>query len=299
MPVYDANVDLPPLDDPYYVKPAPPPPPERATFLAAASIASALLLGPIGALAAIAFGASARGAIKRGEGRPGQTMRLATAGLALGATMLFAWTGAGAFAAWKMTRVPEASVTPVDPIELSQPPAPPTLPGSPPYGTTDPTPSGTVPKSTQTKHVGAVTLVDIGVSSMSLQDELAKQRAEAAQAGESLLVMTMKGDCVPCRGFDASVKDPLMQTALAKVRVVRVDIDVFREDLDQLKIDIRRYPGFFLLALDLTPRDGIDGGEWDDDIPQNIAPVIGAFMKGKYVTRRQKFQKVPEKGTRL
>jgi hypothetical protein len=132
-----------------------------------------------------------------------------------------------------------------------------------------------------------------------LSDELAKQRAEALAAGEHLLVMTTKDACNPCRGVDRALKDPLLQTALTKTRIVRVDVDVFRDDLDALHIPSKRIPGFYLLSPDLTPSDGIDGGEWDDDIPPNIAPVLGAFMRGVYKTRRQAWQPIPATGISL
>jgi len=156
-----------------------------------------------------------------------------------------------------------------------------------------------VPKTTKLQKMGAITLVDVGVSVTSLQEELAKQRAEATAAGETLLVMTTKDGCKPCQGVESSLKDPLMQTALARVRIVRVDIDVFHEDLDSLKMPNREYPYYFLLSLDLTPKDGISGGEWDDDIAQNIAPVLGAFVRGKYTSRRQVWRPQRGSGVRL
>ena len=99
--------------------------------------------------------------------------------------------------------------------------------------------------------------------------------------------------------ISASLSEPLMQTALAGVRLVRVDVDAFADDLDALRIQHERLPGFFLLALDLSPRDAIDGGEWDEDVAANIAPPLGAFVRGKYRVRRQPFHPAPETGMRL
>ena len=36
--------------------------------------------------------------------------------------------------------------------------------------------------------------------------------------------------------------------------------------------------------------DYVDGGEWDADVPQNIAPVLGPFIEGKYRVRRRHYQ---------
>ena len=62
---------------------------------------------------------------------------------------------------------------------------------------------------------------------------------------------------------------------------------------------IKAIPGFFLLSPDLSPKDAINGGEWDDDIPPNIAPVLGAFMRGKYAKRREGWHASPSSGIRL
>jgi hypothetical protein len=111
--------------------------------------------------------------------------------------------------------------------------------------------------------------------------------------------MTTRAACEPCRGVDESLRDPRIQAALAGVRLVRVDIEVFHEDLDALRIPSDRIPGFFLLAPDLNPRDGVDGGEWDDDIPVNIAPVLGAFVRGAYSSRREPWKPLPASGVTL
>ena len=42
--------------------------------------------------------------------------------------------------------------------------------------------------------------------------------------------------------------------------------------------------------------DGINGGEWDDDIAINIAPVLGPFVRGTYAKRRSPWKKLPRPG---
>jgi len=116
---------------------------------------------------------------------------------------------------------------------------------------------------------------------------------------ETVLVMTTGAGCAPCRSVEQALSDPLMQSALSAVRLVRVDSELFHEDLVALRIPHDRLPGFFLLSPDLTPRDGIDGGEWDDDIPANVAPVLGAFVRGKLTDRRARWRPVPASGVSL
>jgi hypothetical protein len=154
-------------------------------------------------------------------------------------------------------------------------------------------------KLTTSRREGAVMVVDIGASVSSLSQELAKQRAEASRTGDLTVVMTTRAECQACNRFSVLLEDPLMQTALSRVRIVRIDVDVFDEDLTGLKIPGERVPGFYLLAPDLFPRDGIDDGEWDADVAANIAPVLGAFVRGKYEVRRQTWRPVLDNGMRL
>ena len=90
-----------------------------------------------------------------------------------------------------------------------------------------------------------------------------------------------------------------MQRALARVRLVRLDTAEFDVDLAELRVPHEAIPGFFLLAPDLTPRDGVDGGEWGDDVAANIAPVLGPFVRGTYEKRKQPWHALPPSGVSL
>jgi hypothetical protein len=262
------------------------------------ALLSALLLGPVGAILAILFGWYARREIERSAGRR-SGYALATLGMALGLVLTPAWGGAMSYLAWTRT----LHAHPVAGPDPGPPRPDPTAPSPPPASATPPTASpGTqlfAPPRTRVEREGRITVVDLGRATPSLSDELARQRAGAAAAGDTVVVMTTAWRCDPCRGVDRALGDPLMQTALARVRLVRVDADAFQEDLAALRIPHSQVPGFFLLAPDLTPRDGIDGGEWDDDLAANMAPVLGAFVRGKYAERRQSWRPVPASGMAL
>jgi hypothetical protein len=294
----DPDPDPPPLDDPYVLA-SPPPARAGVSPLATTSVFAALFLGPLGSILAIVFGWYARREItQRGARRAGYGW--ATAGLTLGVVLTMFWGGLLSYLAssWRYHALsPTPEPVAVAPAGATDPPPRAPAPAPPPSASPEPGPSA--PKVTKVHRQGQITVVDVGVSTAALSEELARQRAEASSAGETMLVMTTAGRCDPCRGVDRSLADPLMQTALSRVRLVRVDLELFHEDLDALKIPHRRFPGFFLLALDLTPKDGIDGGEWDDDIAVNIAPVLGAFVRGKYPTRREAWRPVPGSGMRL
>jgi hypothetical protein len=156
-----------------------------------------------------------------------------------------------------------------------------------------------VPRATSTLERGAITVVDVGVGASSLADELSRQRDAARDARQTMLVMTTISDCGPCDSVFEALPDPRMQAALPRVRLVRVFADVFRDDLDSLQIPRDNFPGFFVLGPDLRPRDGIDGGEWDADVPENMAPVLSAFVQGTLTKRRTPWQALPSAGMRL
>jgi hypothetical protein len=268
--------ELPPIEDPYLrARPVPPRAPVGVSRVAVISLVAAFL-GPIGALVAILGGVSAWREIGRSAGR--QTGRaLAAAASVLGVVALAAWSVV--FAA-KLQRF-AASDHPVPTVARPAPRG-----GARPRAPL-PAPTPRIPRDTQLEAVGSITVVDVGKSVAALEKELTAQLLAAAQRRETVLVMTTGASCDPCRGVDASLIDARLQEALAGVRLVRVDLDVFREDLDLIGIPHDRYPGFFLLGPDGRPRDGIDGGEWDEDVPENIAPVLGPFVKGAYVKRRE------------
>jgi len=144
--------------------------------------------------------------------------------------------------------------------------------------------------------VGHITVVDVALGVASLSNELRRQHAEATANGEKLLLETTATGCPQCQGIASSLPDPRMQSALDHVRLVRVDRDPFEEDLAELEIPSRPLPGFFLLDSDLRVTDAINGGEWDEDIAVNIAPVIGPFVRGTYAKRRAPWKKLPRPG---
>jgi len=161
------------------------------------------------------------------------------------------------------------------------------------------TPADTPPNTSTVTTVGGITVVDVALGVASLSNELRHQHAEAVAHGERLLLETTSSasSCAPCQGVAASLSDPRMQSALDHVRLVRVDREPFEEDLAELEIPSKPLPGFFLLDSNLRVSDGINGGEWEDDVAANIAPVLDRFVRGAYNgKRRSPWKKLPRPG---
>ena len=134
--------------------------------------------------------------------------------------------------------------------------------------------------------VGKLTLVDPGTEVRSLAGLVKAQRALADSEHQKLVLWVTSVDCAPCNGVSIALGGRHLQEALAGVRLLRVDAADFHHELVKLGVPVEVRPGFALLDATGAPTDYVSGGEWDADIPENIAPVLGGFVRGTYRTRR-------------
>lgn len=85
--------------------------------------------------------------------------------------------------------------------------------------------------------------------------------------------------CGPCKAFKKSLNHPLMTEALknATLIVIDGDIDAEQENIAQ-KYGITAYPSY--VRVDKTGKliKKTDGGAWDENIPENMAPVLKSFL---------------------
>jgi hypothetical protein len=172
--------------------------------------------------------------------------------------------------------------------------APPARPAAPPSAVPSVGASADLddvaPTDTRVTEVGELTVVDLGVSEPSLKSALVREIGKAKANGEDVMVMTVSTSCDPCKGVATSLRDERLQTALKKIRLVRVNLEVFKEDVARLGLQVIPMPVYALLTADGNPRDAIDGGEWEEDVPENIAPVLGAFVQGEFKKRKKPFK---------
>jgi hypothetical protein len=78
----------------------------------------------------------------------------------------------------------------------------------------------------------------------------------------------------------------MMQRALADVTLVRVDVDAFEDDLHAMRVETQSVPWFYKLDDSGRPTDAINADEWDENIPENMAPVLAKFVRGTLAARR-------------
>jgi hypothetical protein len=260
--------------------------PRRTNSAALLSVFSGALsfvcLWGVGGLLAIALGILARGEIERASGREEGGV-LATTGIVLGAlnvvVIVIGFAVMITFAARPPAPTRASAPTPTI-VHTPLAPRPAKAAGAPVVG------GASYETGVRVTRIGAITLTDIGSDVRPISPALDSERKAAEAEQQKLLVWLVVPDCKPCNGVAAALPDPKMQSALSGVRIVRIDVSEFQIELQRMGIPTQKIPGFVLIGSTNRPLDFIHGGEWDADIPANIAPVLGRFVKGKYPTRR-------------
>lgn len=282
-----------PFPAPQHIFPTAEPTPKndsRATLSLTLGICSVFCLGFFAGIPAVILGLLSKRDIERSDGKVGG------AGLAVGGivTGMFGTLASLAFTALFLmgaiagaTSQGERPNTPRD-TEAEQPQARRPHPSTKP-GPTAP-PSGKAPAKHHvtpgTTMVGSVQVVVLDPDDdRDLPAQIAEARANSG--GRPMVLQTSASWCKPCQEIETALSDPRMQRALGSVTLVKVDLDSFREDLEELRIKTDSLPWFYKLNDQLKPVDAISAGEWDDNIPANMAPVLDAFIHGKPFKRRE------------
>jgi hypothetical protein len=253
-----------------------------ATLALAAGVLSFFCLFGLGGVLAIALGWLAHSEIDRSEGRLAGK-GLASTGIGLGiANLVFSVVAVGVLVALAFRPEPPSAVlTPRSPAPI---PAPLTAP------TPMPTPAEAAevepPLPVLPAHIGKIVIVEAAAGTETLEVQLLAQLQESAKAGEQVVLWTVMPECEPCTAVGRALADARMQRALAKVRLVRVDATSFPGELRRLGVPVEPVPGFTLLDTHAHALDHIHGGEWDADIPANIAPILDKFLRHGLSTRR-------------
>jgi hypothetical protein len=261
-----------------------------ATLALVTGVLSFVCLFGLGGLLAIALGWVAHGEIERSQGRV-TGKGLASVGIGLGITNLVASVvGVGVLVALALRPDPPSAVAgpALPPVAAPAPLAPPGRPRLPAPSSSpevEVTPEAlTLPALPP--QIGKIAVIEALESGEALEPQLLKQLAESAKSGERLMLWTVTTGCEPCAAVGRALPDARMQRALSGVRLVRTDVRAFAQELERLGVPIESVPGFTLLDRKAHPLDHIHGGEWGDDIPANIAPILDKFVRRSLATRR-------------
>ncbi|MGO8991847.1 MAG: hypothetical protein ACLQVI_00860 [Polyangiaceae bacterium] len=135
--------------------------------------------------------------------------------------------------------------------------------------------------------VGSIHVMDLDpTAQIGFHQQLAKEVRRATSAHQTVVVMTTAKWCQVCSEIQAALPDARMQAALANVDLIRVDIDDFDSELLSAGMLENTLPWFYKVDANLHPTDAISAGEWDENVPQNMAPVLKSFLDGTLGDRR-------------
>jgi hypothetical protein len=141
------------------------------------------------------------------------------------------------------------------------------------------------PVAAATQTVGAVDVVDLDRRRPLHAQLVGIAQAEAAK-GRTVVLQTYVRSSKECAEVAAALPDTRMQRALANVTLVRVDLEVFTPELRAMRVDVTSAPWFYKLDGAARPTDAISAGEWDENVPENMAPVLERFVQGTLGRRR-------------
>lgn len=227
-------------------------------------LASVLCFGPFTGVPAIALGALARRDVDRSSGaRRGKG--LAAAGITSG---LF---GTGLSLVLVLGMASGAIPIPFGPRtgQVADPAAVPVR----------------VPVAAGTRSYGKLDVVDLDPE-RPLDEQLVEAARKSAHGERKLLMQTYVRSSHECAQIAASLPDKRMQRALEGVTLVRVDVEAFEDELRAYRVDTQSVPWFYALDALGRPMDALSADEWDDNVPENMAPVLGAFVRGELRNRR-------------
>lgn len=126
------------------------------------------------------------------------------------------------------------------------------------------------------------TVVRLRPEDGDLADMLAEEAQKAVALGQIPVVEFDATWCPPCIAIDAAIEaeDELMLNAYASTYIIKLDVDEWGWDNGQVKFFQFEYiPVYFKIDETGKPTgEIIDGGAWNEDIPENIAPVMDKFF---------------------
>lgn len=85
--------------------------------------------------------------------------------------------------------------------------------------------------------------------------------------------------CSHCRAVAKHMNDKRMLDAYLGTYIIAVNVDDWENDISESDFAIRGVPTFYPIDSEGTPKgQKITSAEWDDDIPENMAPILKKFF---------------------
>jgi thiol:disulfide interchange protein len=126
-------------------------------------------------------------------------------------------------------------------------------------------------------------IVRINKASGDMMTQLASEAEKAKALGLAPFIEFDATWCPPCQAIEKSIeaKDPLSMQAFEGVYLIRADVDEWNSENGK-DFTFDAIPVYYQLDAGGNPTGSvIDGGAWNEDIPENFAPVLDAFFHDK------------------
>lgn len=123
-------------------------------------------------------------------------------------------------------------------------------------------------------------IVRIEKSNGSMMTQLAAEAQKANSLGLAPFIEFDASWCPPCQAIEKSTEaeDPLTMQAFDGVYLIRADVDEWGSENGK-NFTFHAIPVYYQLDMSGNPTGAvIDGGAWNEDIPENFAPVLDAFF---------------------
>lgn len=124
------------------------------------------------------------------------------------------------------------------------------------------------------------TINRIKVENGDLFTQLEKEAQKAKTLGQTPFIEFDATWCPPCQAIEASIKskDPLTMKAFEGIYLIRADVDEWGWG-DGKQFNFEAIPIYYKLDDQGYPTgQKVDGGAWNEDIPENFAPVLDIFF---------------------
>jgi thiol:disulfide interchange protein len=126
-------------------------------------------------------------------------------------------------------------------------------------------------------------IVRINKANGNMMTQLASVAQKANSVGLAPFIEFDATWCPACQAIEKSIqaKDTRTMQAFEGVYLIRADVDEWGWG-DRKNFDVTAIPVYFQLDKNGKPTGAvIDGAAWNEDIPENFAPVLDNFFHNK------------------
>jgi thiol-disulfide isomerase/thioredoxin len=122
--------------------------------------------------------------------------------------------------------------------------------------------------------------VELQAADTALAPLLQAEAAKAREQGRKPFVYFYADWCGPCKRLRASLNDPKMVDAFSGTHIIALNYDNWKDKIKATNFKVKGFPAFYALndKAESTGRR-IDGGAWEADTPDNMAPPLKAFFR--------------------